>query len=614
LEKLVNTQWLEENFPCAAACPAGTEAGRYIAAIAQARYRDAYEIARRPNPFASVCGRICAAPCETACRRGKIDRPLAIRALKRFVTQRYGVESLTRIDRLDLALSAREISGPAVAVIGAGPAGLSCAHDLALLGYSVTVFEKEIVLGGMLRLGIPEYRLPHDLTQLEIHAIEALGINIQHGRALGKNFNITDLFESGYEAVFVAVGAHQSRQLDIPGIIAEGVFQAIDLLRRINLGQQVKLGERILVIGGGDVAFDIARTALREGEEDIGIASDIISALDVARSMRRFGVRQVEIMCLERPDEIPASPEEVEEATNEGIKIHYGWGPEKAIVKRRRVSGLVAREVRSVFDDTGRFAPSFGEGRRDFSADCLVIAIGQESNLDIFDSEAGIERLQNGYLKVDQATLATTNPRVFAGGDAAFGPRIIIDAVGDGKRAAQSIHSLLSGSQDEEMSYCVKVHNTHTYERTPGFEQIPQVPMPKLKVEQRIGNLPVELGYTEEEARLEAERCLQCWINTVFEGRETSECLLCNGCADICPENCITLMPIDEPNRFVKELDAELNEVVISPVKGINDFPGSRWLAMVKDEDRCIRCGLCARRCPVGVITMEEFSRMAKRA
>jgi NADPH-dependent glutamate synthase beta subunit-like oxidoreductase/ferredoxin len=611
MNKPVNIAWLEANFPCAAACPAGTEAGRYVAAIAEGRYQEAYEFARRPNPFASVCGRICAAPCETACRRGTIDRPIAIRALKRFVTERYGVESLTRMEQLDAVLGARKPLGPSVAIIGAGPAGLACAHDLALWGYRVAVFEREQVTGGMLRLGVPAYRLPHDLLQQEIHAIEALGVTIRYGQALGHDFRLGDLFESGYEAAFIAVGAHESRQLDIPGIEAEGVFQAIDLLRRINLGQHVELGRKVLVIGGGDVAFDVARTALREEEKPTEFASDVISALDVARSMRRFGVRQIEVICLERPHEMPASPEEIVEASREGVRIHQGWGPERVLLAGRRVSGLVAREVKTVFDAAGRFAPTFGEGRREFQADTLVAAIGQRSNLEIFDPSDGIERLPNGFLAVNRETLATTNPYVFAGGDSAFGPRIVIDAVGDGKRAALSIHRLLSGAQTTIPPHRVEVYPTQTYQCPPGFEQIARVPVPTQKVEQRVGNLPVELGYNEMEARREALRCLHCWVNTVFEGRGASECLLCNGCADICPEDCINLTPVGDLPEFLARSGAEEHEVNIAPVRGVNDQPTNAWVALIKDEGKCIRCGLCAKRCPVGVITMEGFFHVA---
>ena len=607
MEKTVNLAWLEANVPCSAACPVGTQAGRYVAAIAEGRYREAYELARRPNPFASVCGRVCAAPCEKACRRGKIDQPVAIRALKRFVTERCGVESLTRIDRLESALASRRPSGPMVAVIGAGPAGLSCAHDLELQGYQVTVFEREPVPGGMMRLGIPEHRLPRELVLLEVHAIEALGVGIRYGQALGRDFRLSDLFNSGYEAVFVGMGAQDGRRLDIPGINADGVHQAIDLLRRTRLGERIALGEKVLVVGGGDVAFDAARTALRE-EESAPVASDIISALDVARSAVRFGARQVDVICLEGPREMPASPEEISEATHEGIHIHHCWGPESVRTSGGRVKGLAAREVLSVFDENGRFGPKWGEARRDFPADTLVVAIGQRPSLDVFTPDDRLDRLPNGLLRVDLPTLSTTNPRVFAGGDAAFGPRILIDAVADGRRAAASIHRLLSGQDGREADARVEVRDLGSFARELGYEQGQRTPVPLLSLEQRSANLPLELGFSEAEARREAERCLHCWINTVFEGVDESECLLCNGCADICPEQCIHLLPVEDLSGFLLETTAAA-ECVMQPVAGVNDLPGGTWVALVKDEERCIRCGLCARRCPVGVITMESFQR-----
>ena len=232
--KSVNKDWLDRNFPCYWACPVHTEAGRYVRYIADGDNKSAYYVARLPNPFASICGRICAAPCETACRRGKIDKPIAIRALKRFACERYGVESLIDITRIKEVLVARiKPLGRWVAVVGSGPAGLSAAHDLALMGYSVTVFESQMVAGGMLRLGVPEYRLPRELIRLEINAILNLGVELRLGKAIGRDFALNDLFDNGYEAVFIAVGAHRGRSLNIPGVDLDGAFKAIDFLLNV---------------------------------------------------------------------------------------------------------------------------------------------------------------------------------------------------------------------------------------------------------------------------------------------------------------------------------------------------------------------------------------------
>ena len=263
-DKRVNPVWLRSNFPCAQACPVGTEAGRYVHLIAQGRFREAYRVAREPNPFASICGRICAAPCEQACRRGAIDAPISIRGLKRFVCERFGVESMIDLERLEdiigQALPRRE---ERVAIVGAGPAGMSAAHDLALMGYQATVFEAQSVPGGMLRLGIPEYRLPRELIRLEIQAILSLGVTLEVNQRLGQDFTLKSLRDDGYQAVFLAIGAHKSRALRIPGTELDGVLNAVDYLLNVNLGYKVELGERVVVVGGGNVAIDVARTAAR---------------------------------------------------------------------------------------------------------------------------------------------------------------------------------------------------------------------------------------------------------------------------------------------------------------------------------------------------------------
>ncbi|MGZ7039908.1 MAG: FAD-dependent oxidoreductase, partial [Thermoanaerobaculia bacterium] len=297
----LSQEWLERNFPCKWACPVHTEAGKYVTLIAQGRFREAYAVARRPNPLASICGRICAAPCESVCRRGEIDAPISIRALKRFVTERFGVESMVDFSVLSEIYEQRSDRYPEkVAVIGSGPAGLACAHDLALLGYAVTIFEAAPVAGGMLRLGVPEYRLPRALIQLEINAILSLGVELKTGVRIGKDLTISDLRAQGYAAIFLGVGSMKSRDLSIPGVEMDGVLRGVDYLLNINLGYRVDMGRRVIVIGGGNVAVDIARTAARGGEQtNLQRNLSIVQEMDVARSAVRFGARDVTVCCLE---------------------------------------------------------------------------------------------------------------------------------------------------------------------------------------------------------------------------------------------------------------------------------------------------------------------------
>lgn len=610
--KLVNPDWLERNFPCMWACPVHTEAGRYVNLIAQGRYEEAYRVARAPNPFASICGRICAAPCEDACRRAKLDQPIAIRALKRFVCERYGVESMIDMAKL------RDSLGPAirpknkwVAIVGAGPAGLSCAHDLALMGYGVTVFEAHDVPGGMLRLGIPEYRLPRELIRLEINLILSLGVELKLGKALGRDFTLKDLRENGYEAIFLAIGAHKTRMLNVEGVDADGVLNAVDFLLNVNLGYKVELGERIAVIGGGNVAIDVARTAARLETGEPVTTSDITAALDVARSAVRFGAKKVDMIVLEARDEMPADPEEVEQAEEERISIHNRRGPKRILTRDGRVIGLETIDVASVFDEDGRFNPKFIPGtEKVIEADTVIIAIGQTSDLSWLTPEDGIETTPRGTIQVDPQTLATTAPGIYAGGDLAFGPRIAISAIADGRRAARSIDSHLSDSQHPEPEFTITLFDTADYQPIPGYTHIRRQPIPVLPLERRVGIAQVELGYNEAQAILEGSRCLRCWVNTIFEGNavQGTECILCGGCADICPEDCIEIVPLSRlalpeqsESLLGDDLGAELQRA------------SGRGMVLIKDEEICIRCGLCAKRCPVGTITMQAFEQSETR-
>jgi hypothetical protein len=333
------------NFPCRAACPVGTNAGGYVSLIAQGRYQEAYALARRPNPFASVCGRICAHPCEAACRRQQIDAPIQIRALKRFVNERFGVESRHSFE--EILMVVERPRPPAerpgrVAVLGAGPAGLSCAHDLRLMGHEVVVFDAARIAGGMLRLGVPEYRLPREVVDREIDFIRWLGADIRLEVQSGRDVRFEDLRRQ-FDAIFLAVGCRKGKSLRIPGADLQGVLSAVDFLAHVNLGVPIRIGERVVVVGGGSVAFDVARTARRFGgtalpdEEHHQLAVD--AALVAARVLRR----DVTMVVLESRDEMPADPLDIEEGAEEGIRLLNRRGPKEILGGSSHVGGWVPR-------------------------------------------------------------------------------------------------------------------------------------------------------------------------------------------------------------------------------------------------------------------------------
>jgi formate dehydrogenase (NADP+) beta subunit len=621
-----DVDYFERQVSCRLGCPVHTDSGGYVQAIAQGRYEEAYLIARAPNPFASICGRVCAAPCEVKCRRGSIDAAISIRALKRFVCERFGVES----DKFDLGqvypqFRMRESlskTGQKVAVIGAGPAGLSCAHELALMGFAVTVFEAQSVAGGMLVLGVPEYRLPREIVQAEIKAIESLGVEIRLNSRIGRDFFLSDLKQQGYDAIFLGIGAHKSRELSIDGVQFDGVLRAIDFLLNINLGYRVTLGQKVVVIGGGNVAFDVARSVIRQtdkladmteaelrsalrtaagaleeltarGEE---VPTDVRVALDVAREAVRKGVPDVHMYCLESVDEIPAAREELEAAELEGIKLHTRYGPRKVLGADGKVTGIELIKCSRVFDDTGRFNPTFIDGSEEIvSCDTVVLAIGQSADLSWIRPEDQLKLTPRGVLQTDPETLATSRPDIFAGGDLAFGPRIIITAVAEGQRAARSIAKFLTGRVPEP-PHKSRITIYHNHAMKQGYEKVARLLPPTLPIDRRIGIAEVEQNYPEPTAVTQAVRCLKCHIGPVFDG---DKCILCGGCADVCPEDCLRLVDVAGLQG-----DQNLQTAILARYGKLpeRDQQG----AIIKDETRCIRCGLCAVRCPTGAITMER--------
>ena len=623
--KTVDPQWLNSNFPCMTACPAHTNAGRYVSLIAEGRYEDAYRIARDPNPLASICGRVCAHPCETACRRGDIDHPIAIRALKRFLTERHGPESKHPVD-VNAGRGQQKLPFR-IAVVGGGPVGLSAAHDLALMGYSVTIFEAAPVAGGMLYLGVPEYRLPRDVVEAQVREILATGdITLKLNHAAGREFAIADLRRQGFDAVLLAVGAHASRDLSIPGVDLDGVHKGIDFLLNVNLGYRFTIGKKVIVIGGGNVAMDVARSAAREvlrqhvgGVESHEPSTENVTAVatkemvDVSLSALHLGAQEVHLVCLESRKEMPAALEEIVDAEEEGIILHPGLGPHRIVGENGRVTALETLKTKWVFDQTGRFNPAFEENSEtQLECDTVIMAIGQAPRLDFLKPEDGVEISRRGLIAVNPQTLMTSAEGIFAGGDCVFGPRLIIDSVADGKRAAVGIDEFLRGVPHPDPTVEVEILKRHSMPL--GILDLIRQPIPVLPLDRRTGMTEVELGFDEEAAQLEAQRCLHCWVNTVFEGNleDGSLCVLCGGCIDVCPENCLELVSLDrfqfEPEVVQQLVDQEnLLHVELDNVRAaeLGVISGS---VMLKDETRCIRCGLCAARCPVGTITMESYN------
>jgi NADPH-dependent glutamate synthase beta subunit-like oxidoreductase len=575
-------EFYDENIPCLAACPVHTNAGMYVAAIADGSDETAYLTARLPNPFSSVCGRVCAAPCEDACRRGEIDRPIAIRALKRYLTEQFGPEQ----DENDLW---RQTSAPpavalpqSVGIVGGGPAGMACAHDLRRFGYQVTVYEATDRLGGAMWLGIPEYRLDRDVLNADLDAIVGTGVEVLYNTKLGTDVTLEAL-RVKHDAVFLGIGATLGRGLDLEGADADGVFKAIEFLINMNRGFEVEIGERVIVIGGGDVAMDAARTALRaadyeaKADEGSGDRPKMTEAFDAARTARRAGAKEITILSLENRDEMPAHDFEVEEAEHEGIEFVHRRGPAKIVAGNGAVTGLETIGVRSVFDAEGRFAPVFDEDDRSLiEADTIILAIGQAIDLESL-GQSGPKVSARNTIEIDWDSGATSLADVWSGGDAAKGPRTLIDAIADGRRSAAAIHESFGGVlPDAQSGTMVELRQFHRLDDT--YDRVDRVDVPTLDTGRRMGLAEVELGFTPEQARCEANRCLRCFANILLD---VEKCVLCALCSDVCPVDVISLVPSEEIDPSV--------------------IGGT---ALLLDETACIRCGLCIERCPPDALSM----------
>jgi formate dehydrogenase major subunit len=574
--KMPDQRWFEEQVGCENACPVNTRAPQYISAIVDGDYSQAFEINRGDNLFPAILGRICVHPCEDKCRRGLlIDRPISICSLKR-----AGADHRTGSSRQTEAIKKREKK---VAIIGAGPSGLSAANDLARMGYAVTVYESFPIPGGMLNVGIPPYRLPREVVNQAIEEVKRSGVEIILEKPIGKERNL-EILRKEYDAVYIAAGAHKAERLGIAGEELQGVIHGVTFMRMVNLGEHLKIGPRVAVVGGGNTAMDTARSSIR------------------------LGTREVFIIYRRSREEMPVDPRELDQVEEEGIKIFYLTTPIRVLSKDGvNVSGLGCIRNRLGEPGTdGRRRPIPIEGSEfNIDIDLLIPAVSQSPDISFLPEEIGLEISKWARLSVNPETFETNVQGIFAGGDFITGPRDVIRVIADGRRAALSIHAYMSGEKIEKIpAYFTPVPEMRL---DPNLEMIPRQEIDTLPVAQRESmEKEVELGFRKEVAKTEAIRCLQCHIFTIFD---RTKCILCGGCVDICPKYCFRMVRLDEING-----DENLAPWVES-VYGVSQAEAGRQniaTAMIKDESRCIQCGLCARRCPTGAITMEEYHRESR--
>ena len=572
-------QYFHKVVDCQFACPAHTPVPEYIRLIAAGRYSDAYMVNWKSNVFPGILGRTCDRPCEPACRRVRVeDEPVAICRLKR-VAADFKDDVTARMPK-----PASKKNGKRVALVGGGPASLTVARDLAPLGYSVTVFDADAKAGGMIRTQIPKFRLPDSVIDEETGYILNLGVDFRAGKRID---SMKALLAEGWDAIFVGSGAPRGRDLDIPGRkeAAKNIHIGIDWLSSVSFGHTTKIGKRVIVLGGGNTAMDCCRSARRLGGEEVNV---------VVRS----GF-----------EEMKASPWEKEDAMHEGIPIHNFLVPKEFTLQDGKLSGITFEKVKAEKDAKGRrkLVPS-GEPDQHFPCDDVLVAVGQENAFPWIERDNGIEFDEWNMPKVDQQTMASTNRRVFFGGDAAFGPKNIIWAVAHGHEAAVSIDKMLNGEDItdrplpavEQMSQKMGIHEW-SYDNEIALDQRYKVPLRDKVIALKDIKAEVELGFDPEVALAEAGRCLNCDVQTVFSAQL---CIECDACVDICPMDCITFTPNGE--------EAELRTRLTAPATNLtqdiyvqNGLKTGRIMA--KDEDVCLHCGLCAERCPTGAWDMQKF-------
>ena len=575
--KVVDCQW---------ACPAHTPVPEYIRLIAAGRYSDAYLVNWKSNVFPGILGRTCDRPCEPACRRGRVEEaqqakpePVAICRLKRVAADYKDKDEVKR----KVALPKAKPNGKKIACIGAGPASLTVARDLAPLGYDVTVFDQDPRAGGMIWSQIPRFRLPLEVIDEEVNYILDLGVTFQQRKIT----SMKQVMKEGYDAIFVGSGAPRGRDLEIPGRRegAKNIHIGIDWLSSVSFGHTTKIGRRVIVLGGGNTAMDCCRTSRRLGGEDVKV-------------IVRSGF-----------DEMKASPWEKEDAQHEGLPILNFLVPKTFVTQNLKLTGMTFEKVRAVYDANGkRTLVSTGEPDQFFECDDVLVAVGQENAFPWIERDSGVEFDKQGLPLLDKTTFQSSVPNVFFGGDSAFGPKNIIWAVAHGHDAAVSIDKLLNKEDIKQrpapgvtlVSQKMGIHEW-SYDNEIAQDARYKVPWADIKATLKNVKMEVELGFDVATAWKEAQRCLNCDVQTVFTDKL---CIECDACVDICPMDCITFTPNAEEKALRNALNA--------PAKnGTQDLYVSGELkttrVMVKDEDVCLHCGLCAERCPTGAWDMQKF-------
>jgi NADPH-dependent glutamate synthase beta subunit-like oxidoreductase len=569
--KVVDCQW---------ACPAHTDVPEYIRLIAQGRFTDAYMVNRHSNVFPGILGRVCDRPCEPACRRGRVEeKPVAICRLKRVAADLRDDDITSRLPKIP-----KLKNGKKIALVGAGCASLTVANDLMPLGYSITIFEQWGVPGGLMRTNIPSFRLPAEVLNDEISQIVGMGVDLKLNHPIR---SMKELLEKGgFDAVFVGAGAPKGKELKLPGRAeaAANVHIGITWLESVAFEHIKSIGEKVLIIGVGNTAMDCCRTSLRLGANDVKV---------MARKPRQF---------------FKASAWELEDAEEEQVKIVINRSPKAFVHENGKLAGMNFDVIEYDLDASGRITAERITGEEFIEADDVILAIGQENAFPWIERDLGIEFDKWDVPKVDVKTFESSRPGVFFGGDAAFGPKNIIWAVEHGHQAAISIHNHCQGkSTAERLAPGVNLQSTkmgmHEWAYSNDYNPAERRLMPHVSLKERFKkiDIEVELGFTIEQIEKEVQRCLNCDVQTVFE---TKLCIECDACIDICPVDCLTITANGEEAELRTRLKAPAKNVtqalyVSTPLK-------HTARVMVKDEDLCVHCGLCAERCPTAAWDMQK--------